>query len=71
MFKLRTRDKFVVVDQAPWRVFERYEIFIYPTNIKLTYNFYANFRMFLFDTKKVDTVNEPDELHEHYAMLIP
>lgn len=30
MFRLRTRDKFKVVSQAPWRVFDQYEIFICP-----------------------------------------
>lgn len=62
MFKLRTRDKFVVVSQAPWRVFDQYEIFIYPTNIQLTYQFYHSFKHFIFDAPQADTVNEMGEL---------
>jgi len=33
MFKLRIRDKYVVVKEAPWRVYDQFEIFIYPTDI--------------------------------------
>ena len=70
MFKLRTRDKFVVIDQAPWRVFDQSEIFIYPTKIELSRDFYHNIKMFIFDSPQKETVNEPDELKEHYDMLI-
>lgn len=70
MFKLRTRDKFVVIDQAPWRVFDQYEIFIYPTKIELSRDFYQNIKMFIFDSPQQETVNEPDEVKEHYDMLI-
>ena len=33
MIKLRARDKFVVVREAPWRVYDQIEIFIHPTSI--------------------------------------
>ena len=70
MFKLRTRDKFVVVSQAPWRVFDQYEIFIYPTAVVLTREFYRNIKQFIFDGAQADPVNEPGELQDHYEMLI-
>ena len=70
MFKLRTRDKFVVVSQAPWRVFDQYEIFIYPAAVVLTREFYRNIKQFIFDGAQADPVNEPGELQDHYEMLI-
>lgn len=48
MIKLRTRDKFKVVNLAPWRVFDQYEIFLYPTKIQLTRDFYDTIRHFFF-----------------------
>ena len=65
MFKLRTRDKFVVVNQAPWRVFDQYEIYIYPTNIQLTKIFYSNIKDFFFSNPHSDPVKEPEELKDH------
>jgi len=62
MFKLRTRDKLKVVSQAPWRVFDQYEIFIYPANIQLTREFYKTIKQFFFENQQSDPVNEPAEL---------
>lgn len=33
MIKIRTRDKYVVVKEAPWRVYDQFEVFIFPTSI--------------------------------------
>ncbi len=40
MIKIRTRDKHVVVKEAPWQVYDQFEVFIFPTNIQFTRNFY-------------------------------
>jgi len=40
MIKIRTRDKYVVVKEAPWRVYDQFEVFIFPTSIQFTKNFY-------------------------------
>ena len=50
MFRMRTRDKYHVVDHAPWQVFDQYEMFICPINIKLTREFYKNVKEFIFET---------------------
>ena len=49
MIKLRTHDKFVVVREAPWRVYDQIEIFIHPTQISLTHNFYKQWKVFFFE----------------------
>lgn len=69
-FKLRTRDKFVVVNEAPWRVFDQYEIFIYPTSIRLTRDFYSAIKSFIFSTSNTDPVDQVDELQDHYENFI-
>lgn len=51
-------------------MYDQYEIFIYPTNIKLSREFYQSMRKFIFVSSQEETVNEPEELKEHYDMLI-
>lgn len=40
MIKIRTRDKHVVVKDTAWQVFDQFEVFIFPTSIQFTRNFY-------------------------------
>jgi hypothetical protein len=36
MIKIRSRDKFVIVREAPWKVFDQLEYYIHPTSVQLT-----------------------------------
>ena len=51
-------------------MFDQFEIFIYPTNIQLTREFYSNIKQFFFTNLSSDPVNQPDELQDHYNTLI-
>lgn len=41
MIKIRARDKYIVVKEAPWRVYDQFEVFIFPTSIQFTKNFFT------------------------------
>jgi len=43
------KDKFIVVSEAPWRVYDQFEFDLFPSNIQLTRNLYIQFKTFLFD----------------------
>ena len=58
MFKIRARDKFVVVKEAPWRVFDHIEIFLHPTEIKLTHHFYTQFKIFFFENNPLTNLEK-------------
>ena len=40
MIQSRIKDKFIVVSEAPWRVYDQIELDIYPSVIQLTRNLY-------------------------------
>ena len=40
MIQCRFKDKFVVVSEAPWKVYEQIEMDIFPSSIQLTNNLY-------------------------------
>ena len=40
MVQSRIKDKFIVVSEAPWRVYDQIELDIYPSIIQLTRNLY-------------------------------
>lgn len=72
MIKIRARDKFVVVREAPWRVFDQFEVFIYPTSIQFTHNFYTNFKNFIFgDNKLGGNVDNSVEEEKKLDLLVP
>ena len=71
MFKLRTRDKYVVVAEAPWRVYDQFEIFIYPTSIQLTRNFYRHFKRFFFENNPFADAETPVHQQKKYDLMIP
>lgn len=58
MFKIRARDKFVVVKEAPWRVFDHIEIFLNPSEIKLTHHFYTQFKIFFFENNPLTNLEK-------------
>lgn len=62
MIRIRARDKFVVVKEAPWRVFDQFEFFVYPTSIILTKNFLECVLNFIFG--EVPNINDNDQLEE-------
>lgn len=39
----------MVVREAPWRVYDQIEIFIHPSQISLTHNFYKQWKVFFFE----------------------
>jgi len=49
MIKCRFKDKFIVVSEAPWRVYDQIEMDIFPSSIQLTRNLYLQFKLFMFD----------------------
>ena len=59
MVKIRTRDKYIIVDNAPWRVFDQFEVFIFPTTINFTHNFYKQFKSFFLENNL--NKNEQDD----------
>jgi hypothetical protein len=71
MIKFRARDKFVVVKEAPWRVFDQFEFFIYPTSIQFTKNFFKHFRNFFFEDQIVTNPEKTLEEDEKYELLVP
>ena len=71
MIKIRTRDKFVVVGEAPWHVYDQFEFFIYPTTIKLTKNFYNHFKTFFFENNPMQDDEKPVEQEKKYNMMVP
>jgi hypothetical protein len=83
MLQLRYRDKFVVVSEAPWRVFDHLELDIFPTEILLTNNLYQHFKKFAFqdfrnisETQKSvgdETVADKEvaKQEKKYSLLVP
>jgi len=49
MIQCRFKDKFVVVSEAPWKVYDQIEMDIFPSSISLTNNLYQQFKLFAFD----------------------
>jgi len=49
MIQCRFKDKFIVVSEAPWQVYDQIEMNIFPSSIQLTSNLYKQFKMFMFD----------------------
>ena len=49
MIQCRLKDKFIVVSEAPWRVYDQLEFDLFPSSIQLTRNLYMQFKFFLFD----------------------
>lgn len=52
MFTMRYRDKFVIVSEAPWQIFDHMELDIFPSEIVLTRNLYKHFKKFAFEDSK-------------------
>ena len=71
MIKIRTRDKYVVVKEAPWRVYDQFEVFIFPTSIQFTKNFYQQIRNFFFaEMPNLDLDKSMEEIKK-YELLVP
>lgn len=47
MIKVRIRDKYVFVKEAPWRVYDQFEVFMHSTDVYLTRRFYQKVAQFL------------------------
>ena len=69
MIKLKTRDKYVVVKDAPWHVYDQFEFFLYPTNIQLTKNFYEHFKTFFLPVMADE--EKPVEQDKKYDLIVP
>ena len=61
MLQLRYRDKFVIVSEAPWHVFDHMELDIFPSEIVLTRNLYKHFKKFAFQDMKDTEAQESAE----------
>jgi hypothetical protein len=70
MIRVRARDKFLVVIEAPWRIFDQFEVFIYPTSIQFTKNFFNNFKNFVFDDVPCTSVDNLVKEEEKYELLV-
>lgn len=46
MIRVRMREKYVIVQEAPWRVYDQFEVFLYATNITFTRAFYRKISQF-------------------------
>lgn len=69
MIKIRTRDKYVVVKEAPWRVYDQFEVFIFPTRIQFTKNFYKQIKNFFF--AEMPNLDGSTEDIKKYELLVP
>lgn len=56
MIKIRSRDKFVIVREAPWRVFDQLEYYIHPTSVQLTQQFYQQLKIFFFENNPLSNI---------------
>lgn len=71
MIKIRTRDKYIVVKEAPWRVYHQFEVFIFPTSIQFTKNFYQHIKSFFFaEMPNLDLDRSLEEIKK-YELLVP
>lgn len=58
------RDKYVFVQEAPWKVFDQVELFIHSTNVALTWIFYSKIAQFFIIssiTKDSESINMEEE----------
>jgi hypothetical protein len=58
MVQMRFKDKFIVVSEAPWKVYDQIEIDIFPTSICLTRNLHSQFKKFIFESYYNDNEKE-------------
>lgn len=56
MIKIRSRDKFVIVREAPWRVYDQLEYYIHPTSVQLTQAFYQELKVFFFENNPLSNI---------------
>jgi hypothetical protein len=71
MIKIRARDKHVVVKDTAWQVFDQFEVFIFPTSIQFTRNFYQQMRDFFFaEMPNLDLDKSMEEIKK-YELLVP
>jgi hypothetical protein len=71
MIKIRARDKHVVVKDTAWQVFDQFEVFIFPTSIQFTRNFYQQIRDFFFaEMPNLDLDKSMEEIKK-YELLVP
>ncbi|CDW78547.1 UNKNOWN [Stylonychia lemnae] len=72
MIKIRARDKYVVVKEAPWRVYDQFEVFIFPSSLQFTKNFFKSFKSFFFnDVPNFDNNDKSDLEIKKYELLVP
>ena len=73
MVKFRLRDKFVFVKDAPWKVFDQFEIFLNSMSVKLTRKFYEKlnkFMLFKEEQKKRDELQSMED-EKKISILMP
>ena len=73
MVKIRIRDKFIFVKDAPWKVFDQFEIFLNSMTVKLTKKFYEKinkFMLFKEEQKKRDELQSMQD-EKKISILMP
>ena len=59
MLKLRLKDKYAKgMLGAPWKMYEQFELYLFPINIKLTKNFYRKIKSFFIPTSSLEEVKK-------------
>lgn len=67
MIWVRMKEKYVFVQEAPWKVYDQLELFIHSTNVALTWKFYSKIaQFFIFSSLQKDT--EQINLEEEKAI---
>jgi hypothetical protein len=73
MVKIRIRDKFVFIKDAPWKVFDQFEIFFNSMSVNLTRKFYTKIQMFMLFSQEKKKIDELQSMKDERKidMLMP
>ena len=72
MVKIRIKDKFVIVENAIWKVFDQFEVFLNSMSVTLTRKFYSKIQKFiLFKQEKKKNNLEAMSEENKIQMLMP
>jgi hypothetical protein len=73
MVKIRIKDRFVKIEEAPWKVFDQFEVFLNSMSVTLTKKFYLKIQQFMLfkqEQKKIDELQSMEE-EKKIDMLMP
>ena len=73
MVKVRIKDKFVIVENAIWKVFDQFEIFLNSMSVTLTRKFYSKIQKFILFKQEKKKKNDLEAMTEEnkIQMLMP